>query len=147
MPESVRQAEVVQGPGSAVGPSPPPSPTHKQLVGPASTPLPQLELRVVLNRGRSWRKLACNQRWIFPVGTTQEPCGVNGLGEGPGELSVRPCRNGRIAKLGAGAGILLEGLLGMVCNRTVLALHCVQPQVVTSGLHVLDSLIKGSVCS
>lgn len=52
------------------------------------------------------------------------PCGVAGLRE----LGVRPCRNG-IAKLGAGAGILLEGLLDMGCHRIVMVLHRVAPSV------------------
>lgn len=60
------------------------------------------------------------------MGTTaQGPCGVAGLGEGLEGLGVSPCRNGGIVKLGARAGILLEGLLGMGCNRIVLGLHCV----------------------
>ena len=67
---------------------------------------------------------------VFSIGTTaQGPCGVAGHGEGPGLLAVRPCSNGGIAKLGVGAGTLLEGLLGMGCNRIVLGLPCVQPQV------------------
>lgn len=57
------------------------------------------------------RKPACEQCWLFPVGTTQEPCGPMALERGL-ESWVRPCREGGIAELGAGAGMLLEGLLG-----------------------------------
>lgn len=39
----------------------------------------------------------------------QGPCGVTGYGEGPGELGVRPCSSGGIAKLGVGTDTLLEG--------------------------------------
>lgn len=51
--------------------------------------------------------------------------GIAGLGEGLEGLGVSPCRNGGIAKLGAHAGMLLEGLLGMGCNTIVLGLHYV----------------------
>lgn len=59
----------------------------------------------------------------------QGQCRVAGYGVEPGELGVRTYRNGGIAKLRAGVGILLEGLLGMGYNRIVLYLNCVQPQV------------------
>lgn len=51
----------------------------------------------------------------------QQPCGVAGHGEELGELCVKPCSNGRIAKLAIGTGILLEGLLGMGCSPLCLA--------------------------
>lgn len=78
--------------------------------------------------------------------TAQGPCGVAGLGEGLEGLDVSPCRNGGIAKLGAHAGILLEGLLGMGYNRLCWAYTVCSPKcLATGGLHVLDTVIRGSV--
>lgn len=59
----------------------------------------------------------------------QGQCRVAGYGVEPGEMGVRTCRNGKIAKLNAGASILLEGLLGMGCNRIVLEVYCTAPNV------------------
>lgn len=99
----------------------------------------------MVSRGSSWGKLACDQRWLFLMRTTaQGPCGVAGLGEGLEGLDVSPCRNGGIAKLGAHAGILLEGLLGMGYNRLCWAYTVCSPKcLATGGLHVLDTVIKG----
>lgn len=105
------------GPGSPVRHPHPLA--HKQLIG--------WSLRVTISRSAR-RKLACEQRRLFPVGTTQEPCGVDGLREGPGELG-ETVQRGESPSWGWG----WHAAGGMVCNRVVPALHCAAPCLSTRG--------------